>query len=114
MRVDSGTPSRVSTPSTPARPETQPAATPNTATAKEPLQVKDGFDTSKAGPTGVPTAAAPAKAPTPDVIGKALGAAATGGTPPTVPQAALDKLPEAERTRVQQSAQGTEGAAAQG
>lgn len=111
MRVDSGTQPRISTP---ARPEPKPAETANTATAKEPLQVKDGFDTSKAAPTGVATQAAPAKAALKDVA-SALGAGLTAAaTPPTVPQAALDKLPEADRTRVQQAAQGTQGASAQG
>ena len=75
MRVDSGN-SRVSPPSAPARPEPKPAAeTSNTTAAKEPLQVKDGFETPKAGPTGVATTAAPAKAPTPDELSK-LGAMA--------------------------------------
>jgi len=109
MRIDSGSSTqRVHQPAPePKPPEAKPPEATNTAA--QPRTVRDGFDGATAAAAGGAAGAA--------AVGKAaaagVAAAAKTPPPPAVPQAALDKLPAADKARVQELANGKEGATSQ-
>ncbi|WP_257452610.1 hypothetical protein [Archangium lipolyticum] len=102
MKIEPGNKPRVPTPAPKPTSPTAPAE------ARKPIPLQDGFDNGSArSSTTTPSR--------PSASGVAVvgGTAATGGTGPALPQAALDRLGDADKARLHELARGNLGPDAQ-
>ncbi|WP_257459955.1 hypothetical protein [Archangium lipolyticum] len=112
MKIGSGSTTHVSTPKQePVREESKPQQTNTTKASTANNTVRDGFDASTTTAASTSTARNTTSA---SASASAAGpSAAKPPPPPTVPQAALDKLPPADKAKVEEIAQGKQTPAAQ-